>query len=200
MRCVPLAGMIDWYAHCSRVLETANADLGFAESHGLLCGRICSERDVDIEDWICEVIGSEAKGDRERCEAVLRAVSDETRAQLEAPDFGFAPFLPDDEEPLALRCSELARWCQGFLYGLGATGRLDVETLGDDTREMLSDLSAITALGAGGESEDVERDYCELVEYLRTGVMLINEELTHRSHPGGAGGPASEFPTTERVH
>ena len=192
--------MIDWYAHCSRVLETTNADLGFAESHGLLCGRICYERDVDIEEWISEVIGAEAEGNRERCEAVLRAVSEETRARLEAPDFGFQPFLPDDEEPLARRCSELARWCQGFLYGLGASGRLDLDTLGDDVREMLSDLSAITALGAGGEAEDVERDYYELVEYLRMGVMLINEELTHRSHPEGAGGPASEFPMTEHVH
>ena len=192
--------MIDWYAHCSRVLETTNADLGFAESHGLLCGRICSGRDVDIEGWMFEVIGPEAKGDRERCEAVLRAVSEETRARLEAPDFGFAPFLPDDEAPLALRCSELARWCQGFLYGLGASGRLELETLSDDAREMLSDLSAITALGAGDESEDVERDYCELVEYLRMGVMLVNEELTHRSDPAGAGGSASELPASEPVH
>ena len=192
--------MVDWYAHCSPILETTNTDLGFAESHGLLCGRVCSERDVDIEGWISEVIGVEAEKDRDRCEAVLRAVGDETRARLAAPEFGFAPFLPDDEEPLALRCAELARWCQGFLYGLGASGRLDLETLGDDAREMLSDLSAISALGPGGESEDVERDYCELVEYLRVGVMLINEELTPRSDPGGTDGSAFEHPTSEPVH
>ena len=192
--------MIDWYAHCTRVLDSTNAELGFAESHGMLCGRICSGEDADVAGWIGEVIGSGAEGDLRRCEQVLQAVSEETLAQLSSPEFGFQPFLPDDDSPIELRCSELARWCQGFLYGLGATGRLDLQGLGDDAREVISDLSAFTALGSGGESEDFERDYCELVEYLRVGVMLVNEEFSRRRHAAVGVGKSPEAPVRRGLH
>ena len=195
LRGVPIrASMIDWYAHCTRVLDSANAELGVAEGHGMLCGRICSGEDVDVAGWIAEVIGRETEGDVRRCEEVLQAVSEETLAQLSSPECGFRPFLPNDDHPMELRCSELARWCQGFLYGLGASGRLDLRGLGADAREVISDLSAFTTLGSGGESEDFERDYCELVEYLRVGVMLINEESSCRHH--AAEGPPKEPEST----
>ena len=180
--------MVDWYAHCTRVLDSANADLGFAESHGMLCGRMCSGEELDVAGWIDEVIGSEAEGDLHQCEQVLRAVSEEALAQLSSAEFGFRPLLPNDDHPLDLRCSELARWCQGFLYGLGGSGRRDLQDLSADAREVISDLSAFTTLGAGGESEDYERDYCEVVEYLRVGVMLVKEELTRRQSCADAPG------------
>ena len=186
--------MIDWYAHCTRVLDSANADLGFAEGHGMLCGRICSGEDVDVTGWIREVVGGEATGDLCRCEQVLQAVSEETHAQLSSPEFGFQPFLPDDDSPIELRCREFARWCQGFLYGLGASGRLDLPGLGVDAREVISDLSAFTRLASGGESEDFERDYCELVEYLRVGVMLVNEETSGRRRAAGEAGKTPGTP------
>lgn len=169
--------MIDWHAHCTTILGSANPDPGFAESHGVLCGRICSGREVDVADWIDEVLGEPAEGDLERRREVLRAVSDETLAQLASPECVFRPFLPGDDQPFAWRCSELARWCEGFLYGLGASGVSDWSVLGDDAREVLADLGAFTRLAAGRASAEAERDYCELVEYLRVGVMLLNEQL-----------------------
>ena len=172
--------MVDWHAHCTRILDSTNADLGFAEGHGMLCGRICSGEELDVAGWIAEVIGSEAEGNLRQCEQVLQAVSEEALAQLSSAEFGFRPLLPNDDQPLDLRCAELARWCQGFLYGLGGSGKLNLSGLSTDVREVISDLSAFTTLGAGGESEDCERDYCEIVEYLRVGVMLVKEELARR--------------------
>ena len=192
--------MIDWYAHCTRVLCAMNADLGFAEGHGILCGRICFGEEVDVAGWIAEVIGGEADGDLRQCEQVLQAVSEETLAQLSSPEFAFRPFLPNDDQPLGLRCSELARWCEGFLYGLGASGRLDLQVLGADARDVVSDLSAFTTLGADGDSEEFERDYCELVEYLRVGVMLIGEDLSRRPHPGGMPRQPLEGPAGRGLH
>ena len=201
LRGVPTrASMIDWYAHCTRVLDSTNAELGVAEGHGMLCGRICSGEDVDVAGWIREVIGSETKGDVRRCEQVLQAVSEETHAQLSSPEFRFHPFLPDDDHPIEWRCSELARWCQGFLYGIGASGRMDMRDWGTDAREVISDLAAFTTLGIGGESEDFERDYCELVEYLRVGVLLINEELSRARHAAGGSGKMPEVPVRRGLH
>ena len=169
--------MIDWHAHCTMILGSANLERDFAEGHGVLCGRICSGRDVDVADWIDWVLGDEAEGDVERCRAVLRAVSNETMDQLASPECVFRPFLPDDDQPLEWRCAELVRWCEGFLYGLGASGVPDWSVLGDDAREVLADLGAFTRLQAGRASAEAERDYCELVEYLRVGVMLLKEQL-----------------------
>ena len=169
--------MIDWHAHCATILGSVNPERGFAEGHGMLCGRICSGRKVDVADWIEEVLGDEAEGDLERCREVLHAVSDETLAQLASPECVFRPFLPDDDQPLEWRCEELVRWCEGFLYGLGSSGVPDWSVLGDEAREVLADLSAFTRLEADGACPQAERDYCELVEYLRVGVLLLNEHL-----------------------
>ena len=192
--------MFDWYSHCTRVLDETGADLGFAEGHGLLCGRICSGEEVDVGSWITEVIGTDPAEDFRRCEQVLQAVSEETIAQLASPEFGFQPFLPNDEHPIELRCSELARWSQGFLYGLGASGGLDLRSLGADAREVISDLSAFTTLGSEGESENLERDYCEVVEYLRVGVMLISEELSGRRQEAGGAGKGPESSARRSLH
>ena len=169
--------MIDWHAHCTEVLGSVNPEMGFAEGHGVLCGRICSGREVDLALWMEEVLGGEAEGDLERCRQVLQVVSEETLAQLASPECVFCPFLPNDDQPLAWRCAELVRWCEGFLYGLGASGVSDWSVLGDDACEVLADLTAFTRLRAGRPSSEAERDYCDLVEYLRVGVMLLNEQF-----------------------
>ena len=192
--------MVDWYAHCTQVLGSAKAELGFAEGHGVLCGRICSGGEVAVADWMAEVLGAGAKPDLVRCEQVLQAVSEETFAHFASPEFGFHPFLPDDSQPIALRCSELARWCEGFLYGLGASQKLDLGVLGEDVREVLQDISAFTTLGVGEGSEDVERDYCELVEYLRVGVMLLHEELSRGPRTGETARTRRAPAHEERVH
>ena len=74
----------------------------------------------------------------------------------------------------------LGEWCQGFLSGLTLGGISDFDKLGTDAREVVEDLVEIARAGTSYHlegSEEDEQAYAELMEYLRVGVLLINEEL-----------------------
>ncbi|MFZ5653295.1 MAG: UPF0149 family protein [Pseudomonadota bacterium] len=114
----------------------------------------------------------------------LTAIAADTAAELTRIDCGFQPLLPDDDQPLADRVRALAAWCQGFLAGLGQGG--DARRLGAETRAALDDLAAIGCADAqldGGEED--ERDYAELVEYVRTAALLIDAELREQGAARG---------------
>jgi len=119
---------------------------------------------------------------------VLAGLREETLELLAGDDMAFQPLLPPDTEPLDARVRALAAWCSGFLYGLGRSGALG--SLPGDLGEILRDFSEISrAAAAPDESGDeAERDYMELVEFVRASVQLSFEELATqraRSLPAG---------------
>ncbi|HEX4880956.1 MAG TPA: UPF0149 family protein [Porticoccaceae bacterium] len=107
------------------------------------------------------------------------AIAADTAAELTRIDYGFQLLLPTDEKPLPARVEALAAWCQGFLAGLGQSGV--ARSLGADTSAALNDLAAIGCADTllDGSEED-ERDYAELVEYVRAAALLIDAELRER--------------------
>ena len=175
-------------------LRRAGTACDAAESHGTLCGALCAGLDSDAP-WL-EHILDEATGTPEaqrRCREALLALRDSTHGQLAGGSLEFAPLLPDDELGLADRTDALSEWCQGFLFGLGLAGdRLKLDELGDETGEILKDISQISQ--AGFEGEDTEEDetaYAEIVEYVRMGVQLLYEELQ---------APSEIVPSSDTVH
>ena len=87
--------------------------------------------------------------------------------------------LPDDDSSLSARTQALAGWCQGFAYGL-ATGGLKQDTkLPKDTAELIQDMVQIAQIDPveTDEEEADEDDFMHIYEYVRMGVLLINEEL-----------------------
>jgi len=111
----------------------------------------------------------------------LAAIAADTAAELTRIDCGFQPLLPDDDAPLAARVAALAAWCQGFLAGIGQGGA--ARALSAETSAALGDLAAIGCADTELEgAEDEERDYAELVEYVRAAALLIDAELReHRA-------------------
>ena len=88
--------------------------------------------------------------------------------------------LPDDDDSLTQRVNAIGDWSQGYLIGLSLGGITDFAPLPDDAREIAKDLLEISRAGTSYDLEGNEEDenaYAELVEYLRVGVLLINEEL-----------------------
>lgn len=107
------------------------------------------------------------------------AIAADTAAELSRIDCGFQLLLPADEQPLPERVEALAAWCQGFLAGLGQGGA--ARGLGADTSAALNDLAEIGCADTLSEgSDDDERDYAELVEYVRAAALLIDAELRER--------------------
>jgi len=104
-------------------------------------------------------------------------------AQLDDADLGFALLLPADQDTLNQRLDALRQWCQGFLTGLVLAGLHKERLFSPEVKEFLADLVEICRLGAvaGDGSEEEEAAYMEIAEYVRMGVLLVNEELN--THP-----------------
>ncbi|MGH8273497.1 MAG: UPF0149 family protein [Gammaproteobacteria bacterium] len=100
----------------------------------------------------------------------LSAFAVECGDALRAGRFTLPAALADTSLTLALRIEMLAVFTRGFLSGLGQAGeRLDAISV--DGGEMLRDLETISRGAAlesdGRASEEEERAYRQLLEYLR---------------------------------
>ena len=92
--------------------------------------------------------------------------------------------LPDDDTPLYQRTQALGTWCQGLLYGLGLGRAAERGELSPESQEFLRDATDIARVGfeTDNASEADETAYAEVVEYLRVGLLLVQQDL-HRSAP-----------------
>lgn len=147
----------------------------------MLAGLICSEGALDGEHWLQHLMHQAGKQvlDDAEAEAVLLVLHGETVRQLSDATLDFHLLVPSEDAAIAERTEALAEWCQGFLSGLGLGGLDELERLPEESAEATRDLAQI-ALAANyevtGDEED-EKAYSELMEYVRTAVLLINEEL-----------------------
>ncbi len=164
----------------SDALAASGAPQGTADAHGLLCALLCADPGLDVAAWLERLGASTTTGG-----PALDDLHAHTRAQLIGEGFDLAPWLPDDNEPLEARVQALGEWCLGFLGGLGLSG-VDPDRLGDDAAEFVHDLATIAhaTLGSGANIEGAERDFTELVEFLRIGTYLVRDALQTPSMPG----------------
>lgn len=146
--------------------------------HGFLCGRLtCGVVDIEnlIEtssDWL--TLSDEQ---REAAEPALRDFFESSLSNLEDVSFIFQPLLPEDELPLGERLSAVGEWASNYISGL-AEGMGSNFEITDEGKEALDDLAAIGQISVDFEAEDEgERDYTELVEYIRIAVQVIFTDL-----------------------
>lgn len=152
-----------------------------SELHGLLCGMLCV--DGAISNELClERIETELGAGALSASArdLLQELFFLSAAQLDDADLNFDLLLPADQDGLNQRLDALRQWCQGFLAGLVLAGLDRQRLLSPEVKEFLADLVEICRLGAvaGDGSEEEETAYTEIVEYVRMGVLLVNEELS----------------------
>ena len=168
-------------------LASVNITIDAAEAHGWLSGALCVRRDYGSRDWLAELT-ADSGGEAPVAAPPLAQLPAETLAALGSDGFEFAPLLPDDEAPLADRVAALAAWSGGFLYGIG-TGASEKALAGaSDVGEFLRDLADIARaeLEPGRAAEAGEKDFMELVEFVRAGAQLAFVELAAaRAHAPG---------------
>jgi hypothetical protein len=170
------------YLVLSGALDKLETEIMPSEVHGTLCGLLCANTGSSADVWQQSLWPHRKEGDLLAAEAheVFGQIHDISRSQLNDPICDFQMMLPDDDDALDDRVHALGDWCQGFLIGLTLGGVKDFNPLPDDAREIAKDMLEIARAGTSyhleGNEED-ERAYAELVEYLRVGVLLINEEL-----------------------
>src|SRR5215469_4493700 len=154
-----------------------------AEAHGTLAGCLCGASGYRFEDWLREIL-PEGRAAAEAT-AILQDLYTATATALQQPDMDFELLLPEDEQPIDVRTTALAQWCQGFLYGLGTGAIPDASKLPGDVGEIVRDFLEITraAVDAEQDEESNESAYAELVEFVRVGVQLLFEELAGARRP-----------------
>ncbi|RTZ66414.1 MAG: YecA family protein [Aquificaceae bacterium] len=164
----------------NRLIE-ANAINDVAESHAIATGMLAANTAADKLTWIKQVMGEIEESTLPPAD-VIKSLGDwfeEIKTQLQDSGLRFELCLPDDDEPLAKRIAALQEWCRGFIFGIAMSGVKDFGRLPEDTRDLLTDFSRI---GAEEEFdiddiEESEASYADISQYVRIGVLLINEEL-----------------------
>lgn len=176
------------YTELARALGDAGSDVAASEAHGCLCGALCADESLPAAEWAAEILPDEEAGPLPADSLdLLDAVRRDTLDSLAGGDMTFQPMLPLDSGSLDSRVRALAAWCSGFLYGLGRLG--GGAPLPGDLEEILADFSEISraVLAEDDQGEEAERNYAELVEFVRASVLLAWEELgPRRSGPAVA--------------
>jgi len=177
------------YVDLTLALERVGITAEVSEAHGSFCGAAVLLGPHAGAVWLKEILGDVDSQSPARAEAgkLLAQVALSSFAMLEAGEMAFEPLLPDDDEPLEQRTDCLALWCQGFMRGvaLGNQGNTDtIKTVfgSDVAKEIFADFIEITR--AVAESGDVEKDYsdegerafAELIEYVRVSAQLVFED------------------------
>ena len=188
--------IVDYY-ELEAELAKIKADASAEEAHGILCGELCGGNVLEGIMWLKHFLPDigvkrEPWDDTREWFYALRAFVLE---DLQNPEFDFTPLLPDDDEPLSTRLQALGAWCSGFLAGFGGEGERDEKTFSKDIRSVFKDLVAIsqidTDLDGEPEQED-ERNFFEVLEYVRMAVLMVFTEfaLVHQSAQESANAPS----------
>jgi len=169
------------YEPLNKSLELVGALMSAAETHGILCGLLCTSEPFSLDIWLRHVFAETAVEDglASECQQQLAMVKDYTFAQLNSPQCEFTLLLPEDDVSLMERTQTIGGWCEGFLFGLGLIN-VETESLTDEAKEFVNDVIAISRIAPPEESDDLEEDYMQVVEYLKVGVINLYEELTHK--------------------
>ena len=97
---------------------------------------------------------------------------------LRSTGFEFRILRPPESSDLVNRTQALADWCTGFCTGFAYDALIEPDELEPDAVEALTDIGQIAGVEAGhGDSDDQERDFFELEEYIRIGAQLIYEAV-----------------------
>ena len=169
------------YFELEDALDKADADYKASEAQAIACGMLVVNIAADKITWI-QLLFGEIDPDNKAQIAAIKLSGDlfeQSKLQLQDANLGFELLLPSEEESLISRVSALQEWCSGFLLGIGIAGVNDYKKLPEDSRELIADF---TEIGTSGEfnlenENESEEALSEIGEYIRMGVLLINEEL-----------------------
>ena len=157
-----------------------------SELHGLLTGelaageRLSSERweDLALEHLGCDQILEQMGADQPTPRALLHGFYAATLAALQSDNMDFRMLMPADTSPLGQRLEALGTWVRGFLEGMARAVGDALSRTPDDIKELMQDFVAITQVEVDADdSEDGEREFEEITEYVRIGVLNIFAEF-----------------------
>ena len=147
--------------------------------HGALCGKIIFNDELQIADWVNELVGKDCRCSKKEIDGLADWLQ-EIKSEIGEVDFQ----LPqqDDEEALAERVQNFSDWAEGFLMAFSASGVAAVQVQDPETEAFLEVLGQVNVISQNiapnaleQEAEMNERDFMELLEYVRMNVVYNYE-------------------------
>ena len=169
------------YFELETALQKAGADYSVTEAQAIACGILSVNISADKIAWV-QLIFGEIDSTNTNQEAAIKLSGDLfefVKQQLQDSNLTFELLLPGEKEPLNMRVTAMQEWCTGYLLGINMAGVSDYSKLPEDSRELLADFTEI-GTSRNLDIDDVETSeeaLEEITEYIRMGVLLINEEL-----------------------
>ncbi len=165
-----------------------DSELSPSEVHGTLCGILCGKGDINVHEWLSLTFFrddndvSKAVNTRELLlEAIAESFKDFFLATVKAladNNLNFYLLVPENDSA-AVRLQAIAEWAQGFLMGLSLAGIKNFSAYPHEVTEFVEAMAAIATVEdyelAGDDSD--EQAIIEFIEFIRIGVLLINEEI-----------------------
>lgn len=161
----------------------ADGPVSSAELQGALCGLLCLDPQANRLTWYKSLFDDVDPDEQEILD--LTALFTDTLQSLNSLDFDLQLDLPADNAPLASRILAMADWCQGLVFGLGASGLTDDTELSAESKEYITDVINISQIGAEDleDNDEEQANFEELAEYLRMGLFLLYGELQPLGDP-----------------
>lgn len=165
-----------------------------SQLQGYLLGRLSAGDELEPSRWLelaaAYIEAVEAPNSEES--TILTNFYQATGSALVSEDMTLTLFLPDDAAEISLRIDSIGQWCQGFLAGFAAAGKVIQRLRGKqdyskDVSEALTDMAAISQVTLGDEESDLEQseqDIFELIEYLRLAAITVYMECHHKADTG----------------
>lgn len=170
------------FSEVDDALSSGGSVVRAAECHGVLCGILCASGTSDMQGWVRHLFESRDENQDISTQAltVLHDVHQGTLAEINHETFEFSLLLPDMDCAIEERIVALSEWCSGLSLGLSMGGLQDKMLENDDVREFIEDVQYIAEACFRVDSdteEHTEQSLAEIEEYLRMGVLLLNEQL-----------------------
>lgn len=174
------------YKQIKNALTSVQSPYSPEDCHGMLCAMLIVNNSLKFKRWLDEIC-THARSEHEITSSEQDALSilyDQTRQELNDALLNFSLLIPEENSSLSERVSSLKKWCDGFLFGLALAGVKDMSQLPEDSFEIMQDIVTISQASEDDEEDEMnEAAYLDIVEYVRMGVLLVNEELQPINSP-----------------
>ena len=168
------------YEQIQDILSYVQSPYTPEDCHGMLCAMLIVNNSLQFKRWLDEICAQSEAGQTLEDDKydTLCALFEHTKQELNDTLLNFTLLIPEENNSLNARVASLKKWCDGFLFGLALAGVKDLTHVPEDSMEILQDITTISQASEDEEEDEMnEVAYMDIVEYIRMGVLLINEEM-----------------------